>query len=74
MDLQQNEKCKSGILIEVEGSYYRLPDHLSTFTAELFAIKMITEKISFCLPGKFVLFCDSLSVLMTQNQPKWVST
>ena len=57
-------------MIETEGSFYRLPDHLSIFTAELFAIKMAIEKISLYLPGKFAIFCDSLSVLMALRSAK----
>ena len=57
-------------MIETEGSFYRLPDHLSIFTAELFAIKMAIEKISLCLPGKFAIFCNRLFVLMALKSAK----
>jgi ribonuclease HI len=56
-------ECGAGVVIgdQEEVLKYKLPNHLSIFTAELVAIKKALEWIKTANPGKYVILTDSLS-------------
>ena len=63
----KDDKTSCAVVIKDTNYLYRLPDHTSIFTAEMYALSMAIDKINDSPEISFLICSDSLSALQTLN-------